>query len=250
MQPGERYGIYDQFAWFYVRGWGLDFHNQARPVLDDHVFPLLGAGARVLDLCCGSGDLSRVLVAQGYQVTGVDGSEEMLRYAREQVREAVFRLGDARSFSFDQGFDAALSTFDSLNHVLAPDELDSVFASVFRALLPGGLFVFDLNMREAFETLWHGTFASVDDQAAGITIGSFDAEASLGRADVTLFRLAEDGRWRRSDIRVQERCYARDEVTGALSRAGFSGIEAREAWALGMRGDVALGREWFFARKL
>lgn len=245
----ERYGTYDRFAWFYIRGWGRDFHNQARAVLDDHVFPKLAAGARVLDLCCGSGDLSRVLVQQGYRVTGIDGSEEMLRYAREHVPEATFCLGDARSFSAEAAFDAILSTFDSLNHVLTLEELGGVFSSACRALVPGGLLVFDLNMRAAFETLWHGTFASLDEGTAGITIGSFDAERNLGRADVALFRLGENGCWRRSDVSVQERCYAREEVTDALARAGFSGIEVREAWELGMRGDVALGREWFFARK-
>jgi SAM-dependent methyltransferase len=245
----HRYDVYDEFAWFYTRGWALDFHNQARPVLEARVFARLKPGARVLDLCCGAGNLSEELAARGFLVTGLDGSEEMLRYARRRVPEAEFRTGDARSFSLEPVFDAVVSTFDSLNHVLKVEELNCVFANAFGALAAGGLFAFDLNMQEAFETLWHGVFASIDDETAGITRGSYDREMKTGRADVSLFRKLEDGGWRRSDVSVLERCYSREEIVRGLAAAGFTSIEVREAWELGMRGDVALGREWFFASK-
>jgi SAM-dependent methyltransferase len=241
------YGVYDLFAWFYNRGWGSDYHKEAYPALERHVFSRLRPGARVLDLCCGTGDLTRVLVRQGYEVTGLDGSEEMLRYAREQAPEAEFRLADARAFQSAPEFDAALSTFDSLNHVLTLAELEGAFGSVCRALVPGGLFVFDMNMEESFETLWRGSFGTVDDTSAGITRGSYDPLEKIGRADLTLFRF--DGAWHRSDVSVLEKCYTTEEVTGALERAGFTAIECRDAWELGMRGDTATGRAFFFASR-
>jgi SAM-dependent methyltransferase len=247
MPATERYEVYDQFAWFYSRGWGADYHAQVQPVLRDHVFPRVPQGARILDVCCGSGDLSRVLVAHGFAVTGIDGSAEMLAHAREQAPEAEFRLEDARDFSCEPVFAAALSTFDSLNHVLALDQLESVFENVARALVPGGLFVFDLNMQEAFETMWRGSFSTIEDEAVGITGGSYDPEGKIGSAQVTLFRRAEGGLWRRSDVTVQEKCYTPEEIEAALERAGFEAVEAREAWELGMRGDIALGRTFFFA---
>lgn len=242
------YGVYDHFAWFYSQGWGLDYHKQARPVLDDHIFPRIPEGARVLDVCCGSGDLSRVLTDHGYRVRGIDGSAEMLRYARQLVPEAEFRLEDARDFSYGPEFQAALSTFDSLNHVLSLGELECVFANVRGALAPGGLFAFDLNMEAAFETLWRGSFSSMEETAVGVTTGSYDAAERLGRAQVTLFRPESGELWRRSDVTVLERCYTEDEVTGALGRAGFTAVETRDAWELGMRGDIALGRSFFFAQ--
>ncbi|MGE5647496.1 MAG: class I SAM-dependent methyltransferase [Acidobacteriota bacterium] len=241
------YSVYDHFAWFYSQGWGLDYHKQARPVLENHVFPRIPEGARVLDVCCGSGDLSRLLADRGYRVTGIDGSAEMLRYARQLVPEAEFRLEDARAFEYPPEFEAALSTFDSLNHVLTPGELQCVFANVRRALAPGGLFVFDLNMEAAFETLWQGSFSSMEAAAVGITSGSYDAAEKLGRAQVTLFRPESGDLWRRSDVTVVERCYTEEEVRDALGSAGFAAVEVREAWELGMRGDIALGRSFFFA---
>jgi SAM-dependent methyltransferase len=246
--PGpEPYGVYDLFAWFYNQGWGSDYHRQAAPVFENHVFPRLPAGARVLDVCCGTGDLTRGLVARGYRVTGIDGSEEMLRFARRQTPGAEFRRADARCFTFHSRFDAALSTYDSLNHILELAELESAFACVFDALVPGALFVFDLNMQVAFETHWGGTFASVEESCAGITRGSYDPETKIGRVDLTLFRLA--GTWHRVDVAVLERCYSEEEVTGALAGAGFTAIEPRDAWELGMRGDAAIGRVFFFALK-
>ncbi|HEY1207661.1 MAG: class I SAM-dependent methyltransferase [Bryobacteraceae bacterium] len=247
MPAAEPYGVYDPFAWFYSQGWGSDYHQQAAPLLEQHVFPRLPAGARVLDVCCGTGDLSRVLAAHGYRVTGIDGSEEMLRFAREQTPGAEFCLADARRFSVGSRFDAALSTYDSLNHILDPQELESAFSSVWRALVPGSLFVFDMNTEESFETLWCGSSGTVEETAAGITRASYDPVQKIGRADLTLFRLVEGTTWRRSDITVLERCYPVEAVTAALERAGFTGIEDRHAWELGMRGDMAVGRVFFFA---
>lgn len=247
MPTSERYGVYDHFAWFYYRGWGADYHTQVRPVLENSVFPRLRPGARILDLCCGSGDLSRVLAARGFSVTGIDGSEQMLAYAREQVPGAEFRLEDARDFACEPVFDAALSTFDSLNHILTLPELERVFDHVAQALVPGGVFIFDLNMQEAFATMWRGSFSTVEEEGVGITNGSYDAANRIGRADVTLFRPEAGGLWRRSDVTVLEKCYTSGEVMDALKRAGFGSIDEHEAWELGMRGDIALGRTFFFA---
>lgn len=248
MAAAKPYGVYDLFAWFYNQGWGSDYHEQAAPILEQHVFLRLPAGARVLDVCCGTGDLSRVLAAHGYQVTGIDGSEEMLRFAREQTPGAQFCLADARRFSLGSRFDAALSTYDSLNHILEPEELEGAFSSVWRALVPGGLFVFDMNTEESFETIWCGSSGTVEDRAAGITRASYDPVQKIGRVDLTLFRLVE-GTWGRSDVTVLERCYPVEAVTAALERAGFTGVEDRHAWELGMRGDMAAGRVFFFATR-
>jgi hypothetical protein len=109
--------------------------------------------------------------------------------------------------------------------------------------------VFDLNMEEAFTTMWRGSFSNVEETAVGITNGSYDPVEKVGRAQVTLFRAEGGDLWRRSDITVLEKCYTTEEVAGALESAGFAGIEMREAWELGMRGDIALGRTFFFAQR-
>ncbi|HWR51488.1 MAG TPA: class I SAM-dependent methyltransferase [Bryobacteraceae bacterium] len=244
----DPYSAYDSFAWYYRRGWGDDYHRNARPVFETHVFPRLPKHAKVLDLCCGSGDFSAQLVECGYCVTGVEGSSRMLDYARQKAPGATFLHRDARCFDLPPEFDAAFSTFDSLNHILELPELSSAFANVFRALKQGGLFVFDLNMEENFQSYWHGAWANVQDAEVGITRGSYDSNAQLARADITVFGLEPDGSWSRADTAVFERCYAEEDILSSLSAAGFSDVTAHQAWELGMK-DLAIGRTFFFATK-
>lgn len=245
---GQRYDKYDRIAWCYSRGWGDDFHEQVPAVLRDWVFPRLAPGARVLDLCCGSGDLTVPLQAAGFKVTGLDGSAEMLAFARARVPEAEFIHSDARDFHIENKFDAVLSTFDSMNHILVLEELECAFRNVYNALVDGGLFMFDMNMQESFETLWQGTFATVEPEYVALTRGRYDAEEKIGRAQITMFRQHE-GVWSRSDVEVLERCYTEAEILNALERAGFTSITARDAYEVGMRGANAMGRAFFFAVK-
>ncbi|HOL72648.1 MAG TPA: class I SAM-dependent methyltransferase [Bryobacteraceae bacterium] len=246
---GQRYDKYDPIAWCYSRGWGKDFHERMPAVLHDWVFPRLAPGARVLDLCCGSGDLTVPLQAAGFKVTGLDGSAEMLAFARARVPEAEFILADARNFHFENKFDAVLSTFDSLNHILVLEELECAFRNVHNALVDGGLFMFDMNMQESFETLWQGTFATVEPEYVTLTRGRYDVEEKIGRAQITTFRQQQEGVWTRADVEVLERCYTEAEILNALERAGFTSITVRDAYEVGMRGANALGRAFFFAVK-
>lgn len=246
--PVERYASYDPFAWYYNRDWGAEFHSEALGALRKLAFSRLPQDARVLDLCCGTGDLTRSLAAHGYRVTGLDGSEQMLRFAREKVPDAQFILADARDFQLPPVFDAALSTYDSLNHILTFPELLAAFRNVYRALSPGGFFVFDLNMEEKFRTLWRGAHPVVEEKAVSITRAHYDPAEKIGRVDITVFRLEEH--WKRCEVCVLEKCYSEEEVRSGLIEAGFCEIRVYDAQKLGMQSDIGLGRAFFFARKL
>jgi SAM-dependent methyltransferase len=239
-----RYSDYDRFAWIYNRYWGADFVQRALPVLDQLLLSELPAGARVLDVGCGTGQLAQALAARGYAVTGLDGSEEMLRFARENAPEAEFILGDARDFSVPPVYHAALSTYDSLNHLLSLEELTAAFRCVHRGLLSGGLFVFDLNMGEGYQARWRGSFGLVADDHACIVRSRYQPDQRLGRMDFTLFVL-EDG-WRRSDFALTQRCYTEAEVRAALEAAGFAEVRAHDAQPC-LSGEI--GRMFFVGRR-
>ena len=114
----KRYTDYDAFAWLYNREWGTFGSNIFFPALKVIAGDKLHDGARIIDLCCGTGQLAEVLVQKGYKVTGLDGSAKMLRYARRNAPAAKFILGDARTFNLPAKYDAVFSTFDSLNHIM------------------------------------------------------------------------------------------------------------------------------------
>jgi len=236
---------YDEFAWLYDREWAAQFHREARPALERALFKRLRPGAWVLDLCCGAGHLAAELLARGCRVVGLDCSEQMLRYARKRAPGADLVLADARAFGFAAQFDAVVSTFDSLNHILEPAELKAVFENVYQVLRPGGWFVFDLNMEACFRSVWRGTSASVRSDRVWVLQGSYDSKRRLARARLTLFRW--ENAWRRYDIEILERCYPAEQVLLALSQAGFRELECCRAEQLGMSADSGAGRSFFMA---
>lgn len=223
----DRYTAYDRFARIYNLHWGEDFTRLALPILDKLILSHLPAGARVLDVCCGTGQLARMLLTRSYAVTGLDGSEAMLRFARENAPAAEFVLADARDFSLPPVCHGAVSTYDSLNHIMSLDELTSAFRGVRAALLPGGRFVFDLNMEEGYRARWRGSFGLVADDHACIVRSSYRPEERIGQFDITMFFL-ENG-WQRSDLTLTQRCYSEAEVRSALETAGFAEVQTYDA---------------------
>src|SRR3954454_9707739 len=105
---------YDSIADFYQKHWCSHYHSGLVAMLDRYLLSYVSPPARILDLCCGTGKLAGVLAGRGYRVTGVDSSAAMLKCAVEDVPSEEFLVRDARDFSFELPFDAAVCTFDSL----------------------------------------------------------------------------------------------------------------------------------------
>jgi 2-polyprenyl-3-methyl-5-hydroxy-6-metoxy-1,4-benzoquinol methylase len=99
----SRLSDYDAFARAYNRHWGPRAGDTQLPILRDLLLPRPPAKAAILDLCCGSGHLAHLLTMEGYEVTGLDGSQELLNLARRNAPQAAFVLADARSFTLRPG---------------------------------------------------------------------------------------------------------------------------------------------------
>src|SRR5215207_3330258 len=125
------------FARIYNLRWG-GFARQVAPrILEFYEATPIGKGNKdILDLCCGAGQLAQYFLEKGYHVTGVDLSEGMLEYARQNAMGyiesglAKFIQADARDFKIDQPVGLVISTFDSLNHLESFITLKSCFRSV------------------------------------------------------------------------------------------------------------------------
>ncbi len=244
--PETIYSEYDRFAWFYNQHWGEEYSRPALAIFNIILFPHLPAGCRILDLCCGTGQIAKGLVEYGYRVTGVDGSAAMLRFARANAPAAEFVHADARSFRLPYKFQAVISAFDSLNHVMELEQLKAVFRRVHAALGDGGIFLFDLNLEDEAEA-FGASLEMVEEDHVCVVRSSYEPKEKLKRYDVTMFEPERD-LWRRSDLTLFQRYYDSDEVIAALAECGFSRIRAYDARReFGF--TLSDGRMFYLARK-
>lgn len=241
------YSAYDGFAWVYNKHWG-HFSKRVLPVLEKLILKDLPAGARMLDLCCGTGHLAQALLARGYTVTGLDGSEAMIRCARENTPAGDFIVADARSFTLPAMYHGVVSTFDSLNHIMNVEELTAVFRNVYAVLEEGGGFLFDLNTEEGYTARWCGCFGIVEDDHVCIVRSRYRSGERIGQADITIFRLEKE--WHRTDLTLFQRCYSEEEVRLALAGVGFTAIAIYDAQRdVGEAWSREVGRTFFVCRK-
>lgn len=240
-----RYSAYDLFAEVYDKHWAKSFSSDIQPVISDHILPLIPRGARILDLCCGSGRLVHWLSQQGYSTIGLDGSARMLELAHLNAPEAVFMLADARDFRLARPCHAVFSTYDSLNHLPTTGDLAAVFRNVRSALGPGGYFFFDVTTEKGFNVSCCKEMTITDDDYVCLVDNDFDPRKAMGSSEITLFR-NEGGGWNRTDLTIHEYLYSEDVIREELLRAGFQTSLTFDATAdFGMR--RAMGRQFFLA---
>ena len=239
---------YDPIARAYDRYWALDAAKASLPALERLLLPHLPAGARILDLCCGTGRLARILTDRGYRVTGVDCSPGTVRLARENAPLADFILCDARLVQSLQQFDAVVSTSNSISHFTDRGDLAAVFRNAYAALGDGCRFFFDAQMEAGYMAHWPGESVISDDDMVCIARSSYARRSKTGRMEVTVFALRE-GSWQRSDATLRLRAYTESELVSGLKAAGFLDVLTRDA-RRGLEPRGVLHRAAFTGKKL
>lgn len=247
MSSKTRNSAYDPLAQIYNEDWAPGVLKETLPALEKLLLPNLPEGAHLLDLGCGTGQLTQQLLVKGYKVTGLDVSEGMLRYACENAPDGEFMLGDARFFEFPPIFHAVIS-IGAFNHVMKLEELTGVFHNVYAALLENGLFVFYVYLEEEYLSNWNGNISgNVKQEYAWAARNSYQPEEKIAQINLTIFSLV-DKNWQRLDTTILERCYSSAEIKSALENVGFTEISIYDA-----QHDLAIpkraGNTYFVCRK-
>jgi SAM-dependent methyltransferase len=216
---------YRRFAEAYDWEGTLDFSRQAfrRVTAVCREFGL--RPARSLDLGCGTGTLAILMAEAGWKVIGLDLSEAMLAQARQKALDAAqaveFVQQDMRDFRIEEPVALVTSFYDTVNHLLFAEDLQSTFRGVARALLPGGLFVFDINTEATFHQLWGGATHFIDGpKASTVYRTTYDAETRLAKGLVTGF-LRRGRQHERFDEEILERYWPPEEMAGHLAAAAL-----------------------------
>ena len=150
----------------------------------------------VLDLGCGTGTMTERLAGYGYDMIGVDNSEEMLELAMEKKTESgydiLYLLQDMRGFELYGTVRAVVSVCDSVNYITEPDELEEVFRLVNNYLDPKGIFLFDFNTVHKYrDVIGDSTIAEDRGVCSFIWDNRYYEKEQINEYDLTLF-IAED----------------------------------------------------------
>ncbi len=179
----------------------------------------------VLDLGCGTGKMTRLLAQAGYDMIGVDASEEMLAVAMEHksLDPSILYLNqDMRAFELYGTVKAVISVCDSINYITKEEDLLAVFRLVNNYLDPGGIFLFDLNTLYKYrEILGETTICENRQEGSFIWENYYDEEEQINEYDMTFFIREEDGRYRRYKETHYQRGYSIETVQTLLEQAGL-----------------------------
>jgi len=220
----QAYG--EGFARIYNIRWG-DFARYVAPLILDFyaATPIGQENEAVLDLCCGTGQLAVHLLEAGYRVVGLDLSEAMLGYARENARQYVemgqaqFVRGDASDFTLDECFGLVISTYDSLNHLESEEALRRCFRCV--SAINVGLFIFDLNTQLGL-TRWNTIRVDdSDENVLLITHGIYDGQSGKAWTRISGFARRGDGLYERFEESVFNTVFEMEHVRETLLQVGY-----------------------------
>ena len=156
--------MYNAFAEVYDRLQDADYAKFADYY--ERIFEKYGIKPElVLDLACGTGNITVPMSQRGYDMIGVDLSVEMLNIAREKAQAAgqniLFINQDMTEFELYGTVDAILCALDGVNYLTADGETDELFRLAENYLNPGGLMIFDINTEYKLrEVLGSNTFVN------------------------------------------------------------------------------------------
>lgn len=180
-----------------------------------------------VDLACGTGSVSVLLAKQGLRVIGVDMSEEMLTVAQQKADALTnpprFVCQKLQNLTLPRGVDLAVCALDSLDYITNPEDCAEAIRRVYRALNPGGIFIFDVNTPEKLRAMDGQVFLDEDDDVYCVWRGDFDEESNICTYGMDLFQ--RQGRlWHRSFEEHREYAYSAQQLTGYLKAADFTNI--------------------------
>ena len=189
----------------------------------------------VLDLGCGTGNMTELLAKEGYDMICVDNAEEMLEIAMEKREKSghdiLYLLQDMREFELYGTVRAVVSVCDSVNYIDEEEDLTEVFRLVNNYLDPGGVFIFDFNTLYKYrEILGDRTIAENREDCSFIWDNYYYEEERINEYELSIFIREKENLFRRYEETHFQRGYTLDEMIRMIKDSGLEFVTAYDAF--------------------
>lgn len=176
----------------------------------------------IVDLCCGSGTITKLLTDKDYDVIGIDKSFEMLMEARDKLPTNLFLNQDMTEFELYGTVDSIVCLCDSLNYLLKERDVLKTFKLCNNYLNPKGLLIFDINTKYKFENeLSTNTFGGNYDDFSYIWENYYDKDKLINEYQTTFFIKEENGLYEKYEEVHYERCYEIETIKNLIEQSGL-----------------------------
>jgi SAM-dependent methyltransferase len=221
--------MYEEFAYIYDKMMleDVDYIEWADYIED--LFRLYDIRPKdVADLACGTGNMTTILSQRGYNVIGIDRSEDMLSVAQEKAREQGLRIPficqDLRRVSLHKTVDAVLIVCDGINYILDDSDLDKVFSGIYSILKPNGVLLFDISSHYKLSSiLGNSIMIDNDTDISLIWQNDFDDQMGICTMELTFF-VREGSLYRRFDEIHVQKAHRICDIVGRLEQNNFIDI--------------------------
>ena len=230
----EEYEIYGGFAYVYDRFMNNIPYEEWHEYLSELLREQGVMSGILVELGCGTGTMTSMLAHDGYDMIGIDLSEEMLDVARSKCPDEVLLLKqDMRKLDLYGSAAAFVCVCDGMNYILTEDDLVNVFKGVYTFLDEGGVFIFDMKTEHFYrDELGQRTIAENLEDASFIWENEYDEQTKINSYLLTVYQVADDENdlFERSDELHRQRAYSVAEVKSLAEKAGLRYINVYNAF--------------------
>ncbi|MBE6082153.1 MULTISPECIES: class I SAM-dependent DNA methyltransferase [Tissierellales] len=188
-------------------------------------------GEDVLEMACGTGNMTKYFVKKGYKVISFDSSEDMLSIVYNKLHKySNLKILNQNmiDFNINKKFDIVICVCDGINYILDENDLQRIFISVNSHLKSGGVFIFDINsFYKLKEIVGNNIFVEDRKDIYYIWQNYFDEKSNIAQFDLTFFAKEKD-KYIRFDEEHFERAYSVSEISNLLNKAGFEKVKCYE----------------------
>jgi len=205
---------------------------------------------KILEMACGTGNMSMRFAKDNREVSGIDKSSHMLNIAKEKARnkkyDVKFIQRDIKNFTFSDKFDFIFCIFDSLNYILKIDDMKKVFVNVYNSLTDDGIFIFDLNTITRLMSIEPGVTVFDGDNYTCFWEDIIDPENLIWKVKLKIYFSDDETRY--FEEIHKERGYKKENIKNLLYDSGFSDVKVYKAFTFN-KGEDSDNRLYYIVFK-